>query len=123
MKKKNFVECVKLVFVWLGAGAINGFFGAGAGLLIVPTIGLICKDESKKVHATTMVCVLFMSMVSSIFYICTSSVDFGIVIPSSIGGIVGGILGTFLLKNLKNDVIDLIFSFVLIVAGILMIIL
>ena len=59
-KLKKIFDILKLVLVGIVAGFINGFFGAGGGLLLVPMIHYFCKQETKVAHATTLVCVLFM---------------------------------------------------------------
>ena len=120
--KKKFLDVLKLIGVGLIAGFINGFFGAGGGLLLVPMISYTQKDDAKTAHATTLVCVLFMCLTSSIFYFIKKQVDYKLLLCCLIGSIVGSIIGTRLLKKLKNNIIDLIFSFVLVLAGVLMII-
>ena len=124
MKEKNKKEIAKILkFVGVGliAGFINGFFGAGGGLLLVPMIGVVGKDDSKKSHATTLACVLVMCVASSVIYFLKNQVDFKLWLVCGIGSVIGGFVGTKLLKKLKNNIIDLVFSLVLVVAGICMI--
>lgn len=111
-----------LVGVGIFGGIINGLFGAGAGLLLVPLIKLVSKLDEKKVHATTLGCVMFMCVASSIVFLINKQVDFKLTLWCFIGSLAGAILGTFLLQKFKNEVINLIFSGLLVVAGILMII-
>lgn len=120
--KGKFFEVIKLVGVGLVSGFINGFFGAGGGLLLVPMISYARKDDAKTSHATTLVCVLCMCLASSVFYFIKKQVDYKLFFVCTIGGIAGSLIGTKLLKKLKNNVIDLVFSFVLMIAGVLMII-
>ena len=119
---KKLTECIKLIGVGLFAGFVNGFFGAGGGLLIVPLISCVAKDDSKKAHATTVMCVLFMCIASSIIYFVKHQLDYKLILLCLVGGIVGSLVGTKLLKKLKNKVIDLVFSIVLMIAGVCMII-
>ena len=121
-KKKKILNVLSLIGVGLFAGFINGFFGAGGGLLLVPLISMVQKDESKIAHATTLGCVLVMCLSSSIIYFVKKQIDFELLLFCGIGSVVGSVVGTMLLKKLKNNVIDLVFSFVLIVAGISMIV-
>ena len=121
VKKEKFFKNIKLILVGLVAGFINGFFGAGGGLLLVPMIHYFCKQNSKIAHATTLVCVLFMCVTSSVIYIIKKQVNYSIFLSCSIGGVIGSLIGTKLLKKLKNNVIDVLFSFVLMGAGLLMI--
>ena len=121
IKKEKILEVLKLVGVGVLAGVVNGFFGAGGGLLIVPLFSMVCKLDSKTTHATTLGCVLFMCISSSIIYFVKHELDFKLILVCGIGSVVGSLIGTKLLKNLKNNVIDLVFSMVLIIAGVSMI--
>lgn len=122
VKKDKILEVLKLVGVGVFAGVVNGFFGAGGGLLIVPLFSLVCKMDSKTSHATTLGCVLFMCLSSSVIYFVKHQLDFKLILVCAIGSVVGSLIGTKLLKNLKNNIIDLVFSVVLVVAGVCMII-
>jgi len=116
--KKN----LKFIIIGTIAGVINGFFGAGSGLILIPLMSQVGKLDTKKTHATTLSCVLFMCICGSLVYFFNKTIDYKFTIICAIGSIVGSLIGTKLLKNLKNDFIDLIFSFVLIGAGVCMII-
>ena len=88
---------------------------------MVPLISSIRKVESRVAHATTLACVLFMCVSSSIVYIVKKQIDYQLILFCGIGSVAGSLLGTKLLKKLKNNVIDLVFSVVLVVAGVSMI--
>lgn len=120
--KGKVLEIIKLVGVGLFSGFINGFFGAGGGLALVPMISYARKDDAKTSHATTLVCVLFMCLASSVFYFIKKQVDYKLFLICMVGSVIGSLIGTKLLKKLKNNIIDLVFSFVLIIAGVMMII-
>ena len=123
MTKFNTNKVLQLILIGIGAGLINGMFGAGAGLLLVPMIKFVARIEDKKTHATTLACVLFMCLASSVVFFINKEYDFITIIPCLIGSLIGAVAGTFLLQKFKNKVINLIFSFVLIVAGVMMIVL
>lgn len=120
-KNKKFIK-LKLVLVGVVAGLVNGFFGAGGGLLLVPMISLVANQNSKVSHATTLAAVMFMCVVSSVVYISKNEIDLKLILVCGIGSLIGSFFGTKLLKNLKNNIIDLVFSLVLILAGVGMII-
>ena len=88
----------------------------------MPMISHVGDKNSKVAHATTLACVLVMCLASSVFYFVKKQVDFKLWLVCGIGSLLGGFLGTKLLKNLKNNVIDLVFSLVLVLAGVCMII-
>ena len=62
------------------AGVINGFFGAGGGLVIVPILKQLKIDSSKRIHATTLGCVLFMCLASSFVYFFNGVIDFKLIL-------------------------------------------
>lgn len=123
MKNLNFKKASILVCVGLGGGLVNGLFGAGAGLVLVPLIGLSSKIDEKKVHATTLACVMLMCIVSSIIFVVKKQVDYNLTMWCLIGSLIGAVVGTVLLQKFKNWIINLIFSCILILAGVLMIVL
>ena len=122
MSKLSAKQKILLILVGVFGGLINGLFGAGAGLLLVPLIELVSKLNEKKVHATTLACVMFMCVASSLVFLLNEQVDFGLTMWCFVGSLIGAILGTFLLQKFKNKIINLIFSCLLISAGVLMIV-
>ncbi len=103
-------------------GFINGFLGAGGGMLVVPLLRLIYKQKPKVAHATAVLIVLPICIVSSVVYMCNSVVKWDLLWQVLIGTIIGGLIGTFLLCKLKNNFIVFLFSLVMIGAGLFMII-
>ena len=118
---KRWVQVVLLIVLGILIGFINGFLGAGGGMLLVPCIIPILKMDTKVAHATAILIILPICLVSGLIYAFKGSFDFDIFLPCIIGTIVGGVLGTFLLSKLKNEIITLIFSGVMIAAGVIMI--
>lgn len=118
---KRWVQVVLLVFVGIFVGFANGFLGAGGGMLLVPCTIAILKQDTKIAHATAILIILPICVASGIVYILKGGFDFDVFLPCIIGTLVGGVLGTFLLSKLKNDIITLIFSLVMISAGVIMI--
>ena len=106
----------------LGVGFINGFMGAGGGMVLVPILTLLLKMESRVAHSTAVFVIAPICLVSGITYIVKGVVDWQILLPVAIGTLIGGIAGTFMLKKLKNDVINIIFWCVMIFAGVWMLI-
>ena len=121
-KKDKLVRFFKLSLIGIVAGIVNGFFGAGGGLIIVPMLKKYDLSKSRVIHATTLGCVLFMCLSSSIIYFIDNCIDYKLIIFCTIGSLIGSVLAVKLLKKLKNIYIDLIFSFVLIFAGLSLII-
>ena len=110
---------VVLLSVLSGAliGGINGFLGAGGGMLLVPLLQYVLKIDDKKSHATAVFVILPISPISGIVYVIKGAIDWSIFLPVAIGSVVGGIVGTFLLKKMKSEVVNLLFWGVMIASG------
>ena len=99
-------------------GFINGFFGGGGGMIVVPLFIFLLELEEKTAHASSIFVILPLSITSAIIYITKGSVNLVNLSVVSIGVIAGGILGSILLKKLNNVVIRIIFSVIMVIAGI-----
>ena len=113
---------LKTILISIGAGLmvgfVNGFLGAGGGMLLVPILTLLLGLNSRVAHSTAVFVIAPICLVSGITYVIKGVIDWSILLPVAIGTIVGGIAGTFLLKKLKNDVINIIFWCVMIGSGV-----
>lgn len=105
---------MKKFFIGILAGLICGLFSAGGGLILVPSFIHILKIDDKKARATATFSILPMVIASSVVYIKNSLIDWKIAIYCGIGGIIGGILGAFILKKLPVKVLRITFIMVLI---------
>ena len=118
----RWLQIVLLLLLGLFVGFVNGFLGAGGGMLLVPCIIAVLKMDTKVAHATAILIILPICVASGIIYIIKGVFDFTVFLPCLIGTIVGGVIGTFVLKKLKGQIITLIFSGVMIAAGVIMIV-
>lgn len=111
-----------LTVIGISAGVISGFLGSGGGMILVPIFSHFLKLDEVKARATTIFCIAFMVLASSVFYINQNSIDFGLGWKCAIGGIIGGFIGSKLLMKLQSKYLELIFIVFLIYSGIKMII-
>lgn len=118
MNKKN----IGNICIGFLAGLISGFFGAGGGLILVPFMTLILKEDEVISRATTILCIFFMVLTSSLFYFNENSIDWILAIKCAIGGIIGGYIGSKLLVKLDKKILKGLFIIFLIYAGIKMIV-
>lgn len=99
-------------------GLINGFFGGGGGMVVVPVLNKLFGMEQKKAHATAIFVILPISIASSIIYITHSSINFGSGWPVILGVVGGGALGAVLLKKMDNMVVKLVFAILILFASV-----
>lgn len=83
------------------AGVINGLFGAGGGMLLVPMLRKLCGTEEKEAFACSVGIILPLSLVSLLVYFLRGGDFAGQSVPYLIGGAVGGIGAGILLKKVK----------------------
>lgn len=111
------------IFVFGGLiGIINGFFGGGGGMVVVPLLNKLFNLEQKKAQATALFVILPISLVSTIVYMCNNAIDFSQGWPVICGIVLGGVIGAKLLNKLNNKVVKGIFIFFMLLGGIGMLI-
>ena len=117
-KPKNAIKHV-LICIGSGAfsGAVNGVFGGGGGMIIVPMLAGLLKYKEKQAHATAILIILPLSIVSGLLYFAFGNFNISTGLPVVIGVLIGGVLGALLLSKLSSKWITLIFSIVMAIAG------
>jgi uncharacterized membrane protein YfcA len=103
-------------------GVINGFFGGGGGMIVVPLLTKLFGIEQKKAQATALFIILPISLVSTIVYMFHKSVAFASGWPVIVGIVTGGVVGATLLNKLNNKVVKYIFIIFMLLGGIGMLI-
>ncbi len=101
------------------SGIINGLLGAGGGMLVVPA--LKARTQARKAHATTVAVIFPMCLVSSIWYLAAGRVTVSDALPYAPYGVIGAAIGAFLLTKLNGRWLRIIFSVLMIWAGVRMI--
>lgn len=83
------------------AGVINGLFGAGGGLLLVPLFMRVCRLSPKEAFATSLCVMVVLSAVSFAVYLSRGHVDLAMAWPYAVGGMIGGIGGGLLMGRIN----------------------
>ena len=97
-------------------GAVNGFFGAGGGLVCVPLLMKMGLDR-KTAHANAVAVIFPITLVSAINYLLQGHkelLDSLIYLP---GGIIGAVAGTGIMKKISPKLIKRLFGAFMIWAG------
>ena len=87
-------------------------------MIVVPLLMFALGLEEKQAHATAIFTILPISLASAIVYITNCNLSFENLSFTTLGFVVGGVLGALLLKKLNNSVIRIIFALIMIFAGI-----
>lgn len=79
------------------AGAVNGLFGAGGGMILVPLLVYCDCFEEKEIFPASVAIILPISLVSLLLSRTSGNVTFIQVLPyllgSALGGIIAGLIG------------------------------
>ena len=115
MKKKNLL---KIVFGFI-VGLVNGFLGAGGGMIAVPALkysGLSAKES----HENAVAVILPLTLLSAALYLMRDSVTLGDALPFIPSGLIGAVVGTFIMKKISNLWLTRIFGGFMIFSGVRM---
>lgn len=109
---------LKNIIIGTSAGIISGLFGAGGGLILVPIFVHYLKLGEKEARATTVFCILPMVFTSGIIYFTNDLIEWNLAIKCAVGGMIGSIIGTKLLKISSDKILKLTFIIFLIYVAI-----
>ena len=119
-KKREITTLKKWILVIGGVfvGFLSGFFGGGGGMLLVPLLVYAGGLSQKEAHATAQSIILPLSVLSGAVYIIMDGYDFEIGLPVGIAFVVGGIVGSLILKKIPNKWLGIVFAVLMIVGGV-----
>ncbi len=100
------------------AGLVNGFFGGGGGMLLVPLLSRWLGLGDRKAFATSVAIILPLCALSSVIYLFRGSIEFSAALPYLLGGGIGGILGGKLFKNVNMLWLRRGFALLILYAGV-----
>lgn len=100
------------------AGLINGFFGGGGGMLLVPLLSRWLKLGDRKAFATSVAVILPLCALSSVIYLIRGGLELPAALPYLIGGAAGGILGGKLFKTVNMLWLRRGFALLILYAGV-----
>ena len=76
----------------LSAGAVNGLFGAGGGMVLVPLLTGLTDLEDEAVFPCSVSIILPICLVSLGFSLWQTGADWGAALPYLLGSAAGGVL-------------------------------
>lgn len=98
------------------AGALTGLLGAGGGMLVVP---ILKKAElsAQKAHATSVSVIFPIALFSAGLYLIQGRVSFSDAAPYLAWGVLGSLLGAWLLPKLSSVWLSRIFGLLMLWAA------
>lgn len=86
----------------IGAGAVNGLFGAGGGMVLVPLLIWLTKLDDEEIFPASVSIILPICLVSLSLTFQWNAVAWNTVIVYLLGSAVGGILAGILGKRIPT---------------------
>ncbi len=114
LERKGKMEAVA---TGIASGFLNGLFGGGGGMIVVPMLSAFNGFQSKNAHATAILIMLPFCILSGIFYASTVTVNVTMLLCCMGGVVVGGVIGALALSKLASKWIRIIFSLAMFAAG------
>ena len=105
-----------VVFLGLVSGFINGLFGSGAGMIVLPGLISVYGFDSKKARGTSLFILIAVSIITAFFYV-KNITDYQALWFITAGGITGGILGANFVKKIPDRYVRIILAIIMIVSG------
>lgn len=92
MKKTKYLGCI---LAGLGAGIVNGLFGAGGGMVLVPLLSLLTSLEDDEIFSSSIAIILPICLVSLAVTGLKQGIPWSEAFPYLIGSAAGGVLAGF----------------------------
>lgn len=102
----------------VGAGVVSGLFGVGGGIVLVPYLGIVRGWDQKHAQATSLVSVAMAAAAALVTYAMSGRVAWLAAIPILVGGLVGAVVGSALVKRLRSVVLRAAFVALLVVVAV-----
>lgn len=126
MKKRIRVGARPLLLALCGlaAGLINGLLGAGSGILIAYALSALSPDlrqDNRDLLANTTAIILPLSLVSAVSYFRSGLLTADTPLTRYLlPGILGGLVGAWLLDKLPQSTIRRLFGSIVLLSGMIM---
>ena len=118
MQKQERTPRLLISIAAICTGIANGLFGAGGGMLAVVVLERLCKLKSEEAHATALMVMLPLSIVSIVVYLIRGAITFDFVPIVTLGVLPGSFLGAKLLGKMRSVWIDRLFALLMLAAGV-----
>ena len=100
------------------AGLLNGLFGAGGGLVLIPLFISWLQMDEKRAFATSIAVILPLSIVSFTLFASQGNDVWRSALPYAVGGAIGGLISIKLFRNISAVWLHRLFGVLLLYGGI-----
>ena len=100
------------------AGAANGCFGGGGGMVFLPILSRWGHLSQRKLYATCVAVIFPVCLISAAIYLLRGEASLLEALPYLLGGLVGGFLGGKLYGKISTKLLKWLFAAFLFYAGV-----
>lgn len=115
---KNCHEHLKAFLIGIVAGIFSGLLAVGGGFILVPAFVVIMGLSMQEAAATSLLCVACYAVPGTFVHWQLNHIDWNLVMNLSIGVIPASYFGAHVASFAKSNVLQRIFSLILIIFGI-----
>lgn len=98
------------------AGIIGGM-GMGGGTILIPALILFASIDPKIAQSVNLISSIPMTIFALIIHIKNKNVEFKLVAPIAIFGVIAAIFGSFLANYLSSEILRKVFGIFLLLVG------
>ena len=106
------------LLIGFGVGAFSGAFGVGGGIVLVPVLVLLLHMQQKRAQATSLVMVSMAALAGAITYAVADFVAWLPALFILLGGVVGSLAGSSVVRRTADYRLQIIFGVLLIAVSI-----
>lgn len=92
------------------AGLVNGFFGGGGGMVLVPLLAGKCGLGQRRAFATSVAVIAPLCALSAGIYYLRGSLDPMAALPYLTGGLIGGLIGGKVFRRMSMVLLRRVFA-------------
>ena len=100
------------------AGFVNGFFGAGGGMLVVPLLIVLVGLADKQAFSSAISIILPLTIVSLVIYAKNGALDIKAALPYLLGGAGGGVLAGLWFRKVSARVLHIARGLLILFGGV-----
>ncbi len=102
---------ISLALLGLGVGTLSGFFGIGGGTVSVPVL-LYLGFGIKEAIGISVMQMVAGSVMAALIHKCQHTYEVGDIQYFGYGGIIGAVIGGYLVKLLDSEILEWLFLFI-----------
>lgn len=111
---------VLLILVGLLTGVLAATLGIGGGIVFVPALAALLDFVQQEAQGTSLAAIVPTAIVGTYLHNRAGRVEWGLVFPIAVGGVIGGLVGAGVALDLSPTALQRLFAAFLVVMALRM---